>query len=115
MKSFNICPLCGNKMMYSSGDCMWWNTYSCGNKKHKNLHFTCEANEVAFIELFEVNTKMTIHWALREAGDTPANMLTIGTDYNRNKNKHIDWDYKSPLMDKFREIIRKLEVREIFN
>jgi hypothetical protein len=114
MKTPTICPLCNKKMMYSSGDCMWWNTFSCGNKKHKNLHLTCEANEVAFIELYEVDTKIVIHWALREAGDTPANMLTIGADFVRNKNQKVDWNFKSPLMDKFKEIIKKLEIRETF-
>lgn len=113
MKTPTICPLCNKKMRYSDGDCMWWNTFSCGNKKHKNFHLTFEANEVAFIELYEVDTKITIQWALRQLGDTPAG-LTIGTEMVRNKNQSIDWDYKSPMMDTFREIIRKLEIRETF-
>ncbi len=117
MKAPKYCPLCDGQLMYSSGDGMWDNTYHCGIKKHSNFEFSTDVkfdNSISYIQIYERDSKIALRWTVAKYGDIPPDTITIGTDFSPYKNERIDWNYQSPLMEKFKEIIKKLEIREIF-
>lgn len=119
MKTPKSCPLCGGKLSYSSGDGMWDNIYHCGRKKHSNLEFSTDHkyhdDSISYIQLYERDSKISLRWTVAKYGDIPPDTITIGTDFSPYKNERINWNYTSPLMEKFKEIIKKLEIQEVFS
>lgn len=115
MKIPKYCPLCGSNLRYSDGDCMWDNAYFCQSRKHKNYVFTCEANSLTYIEIHERKQDLYLRWTMKRYGDIHPNTLTLGTNYSPSRNEVINWDYSSPLMDKLKEVIKKIEIQEVFS
>ena len=119
MKTPTHCPLCGDKMIYTSGDGAWDNTYYCNAPFHKNFEFMCEVSwgisTTKYIQLLDIDSNLKLRWTCEQYGDIDPNTITIGVEYSPYKNKKINWEYQHPLMDKFKELVRKLETREVFS
>jgi len=118
MKCPTICPLCNAKLQYVYGGMVSDDLAYCVKDNHKNLEFTAESGSkerTQFIQLHEMDSKITLRWTIEKYGDIPPDTLTIGTDFSPYKNERIDWSYESPLMEKFKEIIKKLEIQETFS
>lgn len=118
MKTPKSCPICNDPLRYFYGDTMTDNTYSCDSKTHPDIYFKCETSygftNSLWIEIIDLNSDLKLRWACEKYGKIRPNMITIGTNFSPYDNEIITWEYDHPLMKRFKEIIKVLELMTFY-